>query len=57
MKELPKKLPREVSGGVVSGPSGTCVDRPYIPGKTPVIDEPFPGTLPGPVDPNPTPLV
>ena len=57
MKELPKKMPRDVSGGVVSGPGGTCVDPPYIPGKTPVIEEPFPGTLPGPVDPNPNPIV
>ena len=52
MKELPKKLPGDVSGGFGTLP---CTDPPYIPGKTPVIDEPFPPYLPSPIgEPNPT---
>jgi hypothetical protein len=50
MKEFPKKQPPPASGGFGTIP---CTDIPYVPGKTPVVDEPFPPTLPGP-DQSPT---
>ena len=48
MKELPRKQPPNVSGGI--GNIGEpCTDTPYVPGKTPIIDEPFPAPgVPGP---------
>ena len=52
MKEFPRKQPPPASGGF-GGSTIPCTDIPYVPGKTPVIDEPFPApSLPGP-DQNP----
>jgi hypothetical protein len=52
MKELPKSVPPDVSGGYAT--PIPCTDPPLLPGmKPPLIEEPFPC----PVDEKPVPNV